>query len=221
MEASSTNLVSAVNRILENIGERRTISLETPVSRKAVVALQDALIDINSANDWAWTMNYTTPSSWNVDRASAGSVLRIHDVQYGSTTTGYRSLSFIDPRDFDDTPNLIGIATYFTVETYNRIRVKPYPITSIEQAKYRLYVTEELPFPSTANSVFPLPERHMLLLYLKAQSILAQNHLDDASAMSLYQRQYEDLVMKMRNRERLTPAYGTTVFKQRGLRRGR
>ena len=106
---------------------------------------------------------------------------------------------------------------HFTVETYNKVRVNPYPVDVTEQAKYRFYVTRELVFPGTPTSTFPLPERHMQLLYFKAQAVLSQNHLDDANAMQMYEQQYRDLTQRIRDRERLTPSYGTQLFKQRGL----
>lgn len=221
MEQSSTNLIGAVNRVLENIGERRVISLETPVARKAVVALSDALQDINSMNDWEWSKEYIPAISWNLEAADLGDTLRIHDVQYGSRTAGYRSLNFIEVRDFDFRPVLTGTPVYFTVETYNRVKVNPYPMDVTEQAKYRFYVTRELIMPATPTSTFPMPERHLQLLYFKAQAVLAQNHLDDANAMQMYEQQYRDLLQRMRDRERLTPSYGTNLFKQRGLNRRR
>lgn len=221
MEQSTTNLIGAVNRVLENIGERRVVALETPVARKAVVALSDALQDINSMADWTFTQEYIPAISWNMERADLGDTLRVHDVQYGSRDLGYRSLRFIDVRDFDYKPVEAGTPVYFTAETYNIIKVNPYPVDALEQAKYRFYVTRELTPPQTPTSFFPLPERHMQLLYFKAQSVLAQNHLDDANAMQMYEQQYRDLLQRMRDRERLTPSYGTNLFKQRGITRGR
>ena len=101
MEYSKTNLLEAVNKVLENIGERRVLSVNTPVARKAVEAVKDSVIDIASLNDWEWLKQWIPAQSWTNERADLGDTQRIHAVQYGDVLNGYRNIPDVDARVFD------------------------------------------------------------------------------------------------------------------------
>lgn len=220
-ETSSTDLITATNLVLENIGERRVLSIATPVARKAVVALQQSVYDVASLNSWEWLKEFIPAISWTNERADLGDTSRVHAVQWGDTTKGFRQIPWIDPREFDYLPlqsysDSTTKPRYFTQETYNIVRLNPYPATSAEQTRIRFYVTRDMVPPSNPTDKFPLPERHMPMLYFRAQHYLAISHLDDRELAAQWGQQYEMYVQRVRDRERLAPSFGGNVFKLRG-----
>jgi hypothetical protein len=220
-EQSSTDLITATNTILENIGERRVLSITTPVARKATVALQQAVYDIASLNSWEWLKEFIPAVSWVNERADLGDTSRVHSVQWGSSVDGYRQIPWIDPREFDYLPlqsysDSNTKPRFFTQETYNIVKVNPYPSTATEQGRIRFYVTREMVPPYNPDDFFPLPERHMSMVYFRAQHYLATSHLDDKELAATWGQQFDMYVQRIRDKERLAPTFGGNIFKLQG-----
>lgn len=220
MEQSKVTLLQGVNKVLENTGERRVNTFSSPVSRKCVEALTDAVLDIAALNDWEWTKNTVLAESWFNEVADLGDIQRLHGVSVGGALYGYWDVPFEHTQSFDRRP----IQAYYsdgdrprsyTIQTYNRIRFNPYPITAEQQASFRFYVTKSLIPPSLPNDVFPVPDRFMPLVYHKACELMAINHLDDAQAAASYARQFESLAARLRDRERNVPSGGYSIFRYR------
>ncbi|MBD2200153.1 MULTISPECIES: phage adaptor protein [Calothrix] len=216
MEYSNTTHIQILNKVIENIGERRVTSLNTAIARKAQEALKDSLLDIASAHDWEWTKDSILALSWANETAELGETQRIHSVSYGSSSEGYRELVYIDPISFDRRPLLTGYPQFYTYSTYNKVRINPYPNTPEEQSKYRFYVTRELTAPVSETDLIPIPERLLPLLVFRACHYLAVSHLDDAQAAQLWAKQYDILLNKVRARERGQSHRQVNMFRLRG-----
>lgn len=224
MEQSNTSLLECVNKVLENIGERRVTALSSPVSRKCVQALNDSVLDLATITDWEWLKESITAVSWTNETADLGDTQRIHGVAVGDTSNGFINIPWIDEQAFDTRPlqmceQMYEIPCMYTHSGYNKIRVNPYPVTAAQQARFKFYVTHDLVPPTLPEGKFPIPERFMSLIIYRACHYMCLSHLDDAQGATQWAQQYEALAMRLRNRERGIPSHGTNMFKLRGRRR--
>lgn len=222
METSNSTLSMVVNTVLENIGERRQLNLSSPVSRKCIRALTDALTDIASLDDWEFSRATILAETWNNDVADLGNVLRVHSVSYGDASAGFVSIPWIDEVHYNSLPvtyhSTNQRARVFTIAGYNKVRLNPYPITFDEKSKYRFKVTQSLSMPILDDDTFPIPERLMSLLVYKACSLMSISHLDDQQAAAIWDRQFSNLLLQTRARESNLPIGGINTFKLRSRR---
>lgn len=221
MELSQTDLITAVNKVLEDVGERRVLNLGSPVARKAVQALQTAVLDIANISDWEWLKDKIPAASWTLETADLGDTQRIHGVSVGSRETGYQPLAFIPVQEFDQmqivpySNNEKYVARYYTIDGYNKVRVNPYPINTDDKLALLFYVSRELVPPQYNEDKFPIPERLIPLIHFRACHYFCLSHLDDAAAAGQWANQFEAMVTRVRDRERMMPSKGTNLFKHR------
>lgn len=215
MVQQTTTFIQLVNKVLENIGERPVISFNSSVARKASDNVRDAIADVAYAHDWMWLKTSTIATSWVNEVAELGDVQTIHQVSY-NTGTSYRLLSFLDEMMFDQLNITSGIGEYFTFSVYGGVRVNPYPITNEEQVKYRFYITKDVIKPVVETDIIQIPDKYIPLVALKACEQLSMSHLDDAQAVQLWNAKYNDLLTRLRSKERDTPQNAASMFKFRG-----
>lgn len=225
-EASTTNLLTATNRVLRDIGERGVLNLSSPVSLKASSFLADAVRTLGSEHDWEWSRDRIGASTWLNERADLGDVQRIVSVTYGDTTGGYWPVDWVDNEDFDlrSLTSFVGTTSglrpyVWTAATYNIIRLNPYPSDLTGQGNTVFYVVRDLPPPTLASDTFPVPERYMFCLYKQACAQMAMKHLDDPNLAQIYLAEYKELVNKLRAREQSTPARGFNMYRSYKLPR--
>ncbi len=219
---NTVTLIEAVNTVLESIGERKVTSLNSPVARKANQAIQEALIDISTSHDWDWLKETTLAISWLQDTAYLGDIQKVYSVSIGDTINGTRLIPWVDKTTYDIRPIIPCLATdyypfsrYYTQPKYGYVSVNPYPVTSEQQAFYRFSVLKDITAPNSLLDTFTLPSRFMPLVYYRAGFSMAMNHLDDADSAQMFARQYDTLMMRLRDRERDIPQTSANMFRYR------
>ena len=219
---NTVRLIDAVNTVLESIGERKVTSFNSPVARKANQSVQEALVDIATSHDWDWLKDTILAISWLQDTAYIGDVQKVYAVSVGDSTIGTRLVPWVDKITYDVRPVTPMLATevypyssYYTQPKYGYISVNPYPTTSSQQAFYRFSVLKDIIPPSDLLDKFPLPSRFMPLVYYRAGFSMAMNHLDDADSAQMFARQYDTLLMRLRDRERDIPQSSANMFRYR------
>ncbi|AGR48559.1 tail protein [Anabaena phage A-4L] len=214
----TTTFIQLVNKCLENIGERPVISFNNSVARKAADTVRDAITDVSYSYDWSWLTTSIIANSWINERADLGDVQSVKHVSYGSSSDGYRELTFTDERTFDAAKIYPGVGQVFTFNEYGGVRINPYPETVEEQVKYKFYVVKEATLPSVEIDVINIPDRFIQLITYNACTQLSISHLDDAQASQMWNSKYIDQLSRLRARERNTTQSGANMFKFRGTR---
>lgn len=218
---STTNLLTAVNRVLLDVGERSVPSFGSIPAKKAVNCLQQALNLIQSSHKWEWLYDRVPAVAWNLGTATV-MCKTVRGVSF-LTSTGYRDLQYLDVRDFDtqvSAPfdsllNLSNRPFYYTQTAFQTYKVNPYPVDTEGQQKVIFYVVLDLAMPVLTTDLFPIPEKFMELVYLKADSLLAIKHLEDMNSAQMYEREYLTLLSQYRNDENKTPTGGFNMYKPR------
>lgn len=221
MEQSTTTLIQAINKVLENIGERQIISTQSPVGRKMITALTDGLHDFASEHDWSFLKDKIIANSWNNENADLGEIQRLHKVVYGDKSTGFIDIPWVDVGSFDSRPvtPMVGdgdTPLYHTYETYNTVRLQPYPTTPEQQSKFRFHVTREVVPPANVDDTFPVPERLMPLVIYKACTYACLSHLDDPQAANTWNIMYTNMLNRIKARETATTTSQLNMYHYRG-----
>jgi hypothetical protein len=212
----TTQFIQLVNKVLENCGERPVISFNNAVARKVSNLVKDALTDVSYAYEWNWLTTSVIANSWLMDVANVGDVQSVKKLMYGSTTTGYREVPFVDEVSYNHQPIYSGVAQYFTFSEYGEVRVNPYPKTNEEQIKYLFFVVKSLTLPLNETDIVDIPDRFIPLISYNACKHVCVAHLDDSNAAQMWSIQYENQLSKLRARERNSPQGGVSMFKFRG-----
>jgi hypothetical protein len=213
----TTQFIHLVNKVLENCGERPVISFNSAVARKVSNLVKDAMTDVAYSHEWNWLTTSVIANSWLKDVADVGDVQTVKRVMYGTDTTGYREIRFVDEASYNTQPVYEGVAQYFTFSEYGEVRVNPYPITNEEQIKYKFFVVKNLILPLNETDTINIPDRFVPLVSYNACKHVCVAHLDDANAAQMWNIQYENQLSKLRARERNTPQGGVSMFKFRGV----
>ena len=222
MANSVTTLIQAVNRVLLDCGERQVTSFNNPAALKAKEYLRDALVYTQSIHDWEWMYDKKIATDW-VNESANLDAQQIRTALW-TTIDGYKyPLYYLDSPTFDTQvllPFDSSVDTaqrprYYTISTYNTVRVNPYPIDSTGQSQITFHVIGNLTFPSTDTAVFPIPEKYMPLLYARAGYLMAVRHLEDRTAAQFYDKDYQELVLRYRSQENKTPTSGINMYRPR------
>lgn len=222
MTTSTSTLLTVVNKVLTNVGERQVTNLSSSIAVRAVNSIEEAIREIENLDDWSWTRDKLSASSWVNEVATLPSFTRIHDVLFVSPTTR-KVLVYIDPVDFalqeltsftitTDSP------TYYTINNDTSVSVSPYPVGSTLQDYVVFILSSTIPIPTTASSTFNIPERYLTLVTKLASYNLAVRHLDDKGIASNFRSEFEAMLVMIRSRGNLTPTSGTNMFKRRTRR---
>jgi hypothetical protein len=221
MASSTTNLIQAVNRVLLDCGERQVTSISNPAANKAKEYLRDALAYTQAIHDWEWMYDKKIATGWINESATveAQQIRRVlwHNGDYNEPVFYLDSPTFdlqtLQP--FDSATETAQKVRYYTISTYNTIRVNPYPTDSVGQSRVTFHVIGNLVFPATETDVFPLPEKYMPLLYARAGYLMAVRHLEDRTAAQFYDKDYQEMVLRYRSQENKTPTHGINMYRSR------
>lgn len=199
--------LEVMNQVLLNIGERKVSSITSPTGQLVYNVLNETIRDIESVHRWDWLYNYVPAISWSNETAFLDNIRTLHDIQVGSSTTGYRNLHFTTPQDFDARPltSYTGkqdSALWFSYTGDNEVRLNPYPVDSESRSRVRFYVTKALTLTESISDEFPIPERFIPLVLKRASQLMASRHLDDNTSARSFGNEYEMMVQMYRNTER-------------------
>lgn len=231
MAQSTTTLLQAVNRVLRDVGERRVSAINSPASEKARDYLQEALQFLVAVHDWEWLYNRVTASTWLGDSFNLPTAQQIRGVAW-VTNVGTFDLQYVEVRQFDlnvSQPFLHGLGflhgsgistrpLYYTIPSYQTVRVNPYPINDIGQGSIVAYIIEELQPPQTETALFPIPEKYMQLVIKKADYYMAMHHLEDSNSAQFFDKDFNELLQRYRTQENKTPTGGYNMYRQRTRR---
>lgn len=221
MASSTTTLIEAVNRVLLDCGERAVTSITSPASLKAKEYLRDALTYVQSVHDWEWMYDKKIATGWVNETANVD----CQQIRAAFWYNGYQNepIMYLDAPSFDlQVLHPFSTATdsaqrvrYWTISSYNTVRVNPYPTNSDGQSRITFHVINNLVFPNTETATFPIPEKYMTLLYARAGYLMAIRHLEDRTAAQFYDKDFQELVLRYRSQENKTPTRGVNMYRPR------
>lgn len=213
MVQTTTTLQQAVNDVLIQIGERPASNITNVVARKAVLALEQSLEDINLMNDWLFKRVTRPVTSWSNGVGYVDNFERFFDVTHKTV-----ALRFLEVGEFDShKQSYVSGAKprYWTMRDENTIEVYPAPINVIQQQEIAVYGEVSLLPPSTARDNFPIPERLMNLLKCRAVYHMAITHLDDANLAQTKNQEFMLMANRYIQRERNVKVGSLNMFKRR------
>ena len=225
MAQSTTNLLTAVNRVLRDVGEVRVTSLTSATARKAADYLQEAVIFLAASHDWEWLHNKVLATNWVGDSFQVPTAQQVRGVAWQLDTGAYHDLTYLDVRTFDlRTSNGFGLGStvplYYTLPSYQLIRVNPYPTTLSGQNRLFAYIIEDLQFPVVESALFPIPEKYMSLVFAKANYFMSMRHAVDSNSAQFFDKDFNELLMRYRSQENKTPTGGFNMYRSRIRRYG-
>lgn len=222
MTNSTSTLLQVVNKILLNVGERQVTSFQSPIALKALNSVEEALREIENLDDWSWTRQVVTATSWNNEVATLPVFSRIHDVYFVSSS--FKSaLTFIDSVEFalsnnypftvDTVPNTFG--RYYTINNDSTVSVLPYPNDSTTRSYIKFVISSSLTIPTLTTDTLPLPERYVVLVIKLASYNMAVRHLEDPNIARNFRSEFEASLAMLRNRGNLIPTSGHNMYRSR------
>jgi len=227
MATSTTNLLSAVNSVLQNVGERQVSTLVSPLSNIVASNLRESCYHVSTMSEWTFLKLILPAQSWLFDTAYLGDFVQaIHNVEQGSNSTGFTNLSYVAPDVYDSRPlmtfddtQLQGSRWYNITNDLNRVRINPYPTGSIGQSQLRFYVTTTIVPPNASTDFFPVPERFLPLIVKHATALTLLRHLGDTATAQFENQLFTQMAEQIKQRERGVVAGRQNMYKpHRGMR---
>lgn len=220
MTSSTSTMLQIVNKVLLNVGERQVTAFTSPTALKALYAVEEALREIENLDDWSWTRQEVTATSWVNEVATLPLFQRIHQVTYQVSATTRRELVFLDKQSFNLTDlqpfgSTSDVGRYYTIIDDNTLAVNPYPTTAPSRLLFKFLVTTPLVISLLPTSTLPVPERLILLVTKLASYLMAVRHLDDTNIARNFRSEFEAQLVMIRTRESLTPSRGTNMYRRR------
>jgi hypothetical protein len=196
-------LLQAVNETLLSVGELEVLNLTTPVSRKAVNAIQGAINFIPRLHTWRYFRNTVVAISWSGPVATLLPFQECYDV-YDDTNILIRR-NPIDLEHLNVQAPTVGVAAYYA--TYaageNKILVYPEP-SAAKKLTIKFRVLSEPTIPTQANDIIQLSDPLYRLMLLYAQIIMHRVHTTDFESLAATQRQFEIEAQYLRTRDNLS-----------------
>jgi len=210
-------LLVAVNDVLLQIGERPSSSLTSVVGRKAFLALEAALMDVNSASDWTFKRFAVPATQRNQETYTIPGLERIDKVHYRDLETGNeRPLKYLPAEDLRELFRLTeGRPEAYALTDDETITVLPYPPIA-EIGNIVVYGTKSIVMPSGADEVIDLPERFYPMLLGRALYHMLLTHLSDQAAANAKNNEFLQLVARFVQKESAHQRRGRNMFRQRG-----
>lgn len=228
MAVSTSTLLSVVNEVLLNVGERVVNSFDSPTARKAKQYVVESLKELQLRDDWEFLRDVVPALSWTgLGIATLPTYQRLHSIQYtipnsAASAVNKVFVAYLDRPSFarlNPTPiTLLDTAYYpttYTILDDDRVQLHPYPSDVSTQARVSFHITKAFVLPTLVGDFLPIPERFTPLIVRLASSLMASRHLDDANAASMFRNEFEGMLAIVRSREQLTPSTGTNMFRRR------
>ena len=218
MASSTSTLLDVANVIYRSIGERSILTLSNTQGDRVKDCIRQACIDVETLHTWDWLQKKVVANSWVVNLAKLDTYQRIHGVQVGDTTNGYKELVYVPEMTFDKMPikpysGTSDEATYYTL-VEGGVRFTRYPDDDVARNRIVFYVQEPILYPTEDNNVFfNVPQRYITLIEKKASYLMCIRYLDDAQSASYFQQELEQLVQQYRNYERKAPTKRLSIYK--------
>jgi len=208
-------LLQAVNDVLLQVGERPTSSLQSVVGRKAVLAIEAALVDINVASDWVFK-KLATPISQQVQETfTIPGLERIDAVHYRNPNTGRETpLQAVPVEQLRGVyKTLSGIPQAYATVGDDSIIILPYPT---EANSIILYGTRSIVAPAGAEELIDIPDRYYPLLLSRALYHMLITHLADTQAANVKNQEFLTLVARFIQKESSASRSGRNMYRKRG-----
>lgn len=227
MTQSTTNLLSVVQQVLLNIGERPVTSLDAPrsnVIQKTLNTIKDALREVEMMNDWTWMRDQRVATSWDLGAATVPNILRLYGVHYVPVSPGVAQLSYPIPQmslenfqsyTYFPIVNSWNYPTYFAYLDADTYLFNPYPVTIDQRNSIIFTVQAETLMPSAEIGVFGMPERYITLLINHTCYLMSIRHLNDASTANLFRTEVMQLLPTMIQRDAAVLPGTPNAFRRR------
>lgn len=221
MAQSTTTLLQAANEVLIDLGERPILNFGGNLGIKIKSAMTSATRDIGLLEDWSWLIHRRNADAWDGHTAILTNRRRLFKVEYQTAPLqAYQKVQYVDRDTFDRAPILSysvsgGYPLKYTTGPELTVELNPYPTTDDEKIKIWFSAVDAIVPPSTVGSLFPVPERFVELIKKRALYYMAIRHLDDASAASMYNNEFEVLAQRFRDTERQHTVGQMSMYRRR------
>lgn len=218
MASSTSTLLDVANVVYRALGERSVLTLSNTQGDRVKDCIRQACIDVETLHTWDWLQKKVVANDWVTNLAKLDVYQRIHGVQIGDTTKGYRELTYVPEMTLDKMPvtsynGTSDEAQYYTL-VEGGVRFNRYPNDAVSRNRIVFYVQEPIMYPTADNNVFfNVPQRYVTLIEKKSCYLMCIRYLDDAQAASYFQQELEQLVQQYRNYERKAPTKRLSIYK--------
>ena len=212
MVQSTSTLNKVANDCLVQIGERPSRTLTNMPGRKATLALEAALEDINLLNDWTFQRVTRPVTTWTGGVGKLDNFERIFVVRHLMY-----ELVYVEPAKLDALKEgqvFLG-PRYWTLRDESTIEVFPAPKDEQEQQEIEVYGTVSLLPPQRDTDPFPIPERLIPLLRTRAVYYLAISHLDDTNLAQAKDNEFRAKAARYLQRERSRGVGTLNMYRRR------
>lgn len=226
MAQSTRTKLDVANQVLLNVNERPLNNIQgSPFGIRLEYALNQALNEIDTLNDWSWLYRTTTSLTWTNEFANLEPFQRILDVRWLPTNGNLRrmSLNYL-PRDQFDwmektsyDSNNPQRPVWWTIGDDKSIGVNPYPTDTLERVKIEFRYVGFTTLPANDQGTWPMPEEYLNLVVMRASAIFALTHLADANTAGTFSQAFEAQAQRLRDRDRTIPSEGVSMFKPRRI----
>lgn len=209
-------LLEAVNDVLLQVGERPTTNLQTVVGRKAVLAIEAALIDINVANDWSFKKLATPVTQQVQELFTIPGLERVDRVAYRDPQTNReRELPYMATENLRQMYRTeSGRPRAWALADTDSITVLPYPT----DGTVIVYGTKSIVAPKEPGENIPLPDRFYPLMLSRALYHMLITHLADSQAAASKNQEFLTLVSRFIQKESASGRQGKNMYRNRRWR---
>lgn len=219
MAQSTTDLLTAVNRVLLDVGERQVNVISSPAARKAQAYLQEAFQDVSSFMDWSWELDFITADSWDVEKATYSGLKRVRAVRWFNDTV-YFEITYTDPSSFYRFEELLGFTdisncpNYYTILNNDTLAFNPYPTDLAGQVRITVQGYRQFDPPSLPTDVFMCPEEYIFMIIKRAVYMMLVRHLGELNESQALAQEFQQKLQFMASKDKLTASRGTNMFRR-------
>jgi len=188
-------LLSVVNDVMAKL-ERAPVDTvdRNPASKLAARNVAFSIRAIASTNsNWPWLIGEYTAESWVQEVATLpGALLHLH---YIFDKGSLRQIDYVEDLVFNQRAltsytGAIGGARWWTIKNTNSVRLNPYPADADAKNNIVFKAAILLPTPVQDNDEIQIPERDINMLVYRVMSMMALDHLKDATLSQSYMTEY-------------------------------
>jgi len=211
---ATRTLIEAINDVLLQVGERPTSSLTSPVSRKAFLAIEAALNDINAANDWLFKKLNVPITQRTVEIHTVPGLERLDRLHYRNAESGQETLLYhMSPAELYGTYKVEpGTPQAYALIDDETIAILPYPeVLNV----IIVYGTRSIAMPQGSADLIDVPDRFYSLVMTRALYHMLTTHLSDTQAAGVKDLEYQRQVRQLIRKETATTRQNRNLYRRR------
>jgi len=212
MAISAITRLAAVNLMLSTIAEPEvTATSQSTASKKALVALTQALERTNTFYDWSWLESTVLgdTGSWIGETVRFTLVRKFVFAKWRTANGTFINIPWVSNKQFYtgklDVIGTNGMVRYWTFQD-DAVRVNPHPTLPAERAQLRIGIIREFAQPVNDAAFIAMPPRFVYGALDFGLHLLNGNHVHDPGMSEMYYGKWEKEMYRLKSQE---PSYHT------------